>query len=83
MRNSRTDRFHRVFGIRRTSNGRVNFMNSHAGEDMKGRVKEAAGDLTGDADLKREGQIDQASAATKKAIDDVADALKDAVSPKE
>jgi uncharacterized protein YjbJ (UPF0337 family) len=57
-------------------------MSSHAGEDMKGRIKEAAGDLTGDADLKREGQIDQASAATKKAIDDVADSVKDVVTPK-
>ncbi|MDR3686263.1 MAG: CsbD family protein [Coriobacteriia bacterium] len=57
-------------------------MDSHTGEDVKGRVKEAAGDITGDADLKREGQIDQASAATKKAIDDVADTIKDAVSPK-
>jgi len=57
-------------------------MSSHAGEDVKGRVKEAAGDITGDADLKREGQVDQASATTKKAIDDVADTLKDAVSPK-
>jgi len=58
-------------------------MDDHKGEDLKGRLKEAAGDITGDTDLKREGQIDQASAATKKAIDDVADALKGAVSPKE
>jgi len=58
-------------------------MDDHKAEDMKGRLKEAAGDITGDTDLKREGQIDQASAATKKAIDDVADALKGAVSPKE
>jgi len=34
-------------------------------EDMKGRVKQAAGDLTGDKDLKREGQVDQASASVK------------------
>ena len=29
-------------------------------DDAKGRVKEAAGDLTGDKDLKREGKVDQA-----------------------
>jgi uncharacterized protein YjbJ (UPF0337 family) len=57
-------------------------MSDHKVEDMKGRLKEAAGDLTGDKDLKREGQVDQASAATKKTIDDAADAIKDAVTPK-
>ena len=57
-------------------------MSAHEAEDMKGRVKEAAGDITGDKSLKREGQVDQASASTKKAIDDVADSLKDAVTPK-
>ena len=35
-------------------------MSEHTGEDIKGRVKEAVGDLTGNADLKHEGQIDQA-----------------------
>lgn len=29
--------------------------------DLKGRAKEAAGDLTDDKDLKREGQIEQAA----------------------
>jgi uncharacterized protein YjbJ (UPF0337 family) len=28
-------------------------------DELKGRVKEAAGALTGDAKLKREGQLDQ------------------------
>lgn len=28
-------------------------------DELKGRAKEAAGDLTGDEDLKREGKIDQ------------------------
>ena len=51
-------------------------------EDLKGRLKQAAGDLTGDKSLQREGKIDQASAATKKAIDDVADKLKGAVNRK-
>ena len=57
-------------------------MSHHTGEEAKGRVKEAAGDLTGDEKLKREGQVDQASAKTKKGIDDVADKVKDAVDPK-
>jgi len=57
-------------------------MSEHTGEDMKGRLKEAAGDITGDKDLKREGKIDQGSAATKKAIDEVADKAKDIANPK-
>jgi uncharacterized protein YjbJ (UPF0337 family) len=57
-------------------------MSEHKVEDMKGRLKEAAGDISGDKGLKREGRLDQASAATKKAIDDVADKAKDVVSPK-
>lgn len=55
----------------------------HTGEDLKGRVKEAVGDLTGDKGLQREGKVDQASAATKKTIDEAADKIKDAVNPKD
>jgi len=57
-------------------------MSEHKGEEMKGRAKEAVGDLTGDEALKREGKIDQASAATKKTIDSVTKKLEDAVNPK-
>ena len=42
-----------------------------------GRVKQAAGDLTGDKDLKREGQVDQASASVKDKVGDAADKVKD------
>ena len=42
-------------------------------DDLKGRAKEAAGDLTDDKDLKREGQADRASGKVKDAIDDVKD----------
>jgi len=56
-------------------------MSEHKAEDMKGRMKEAVGDVTGDKDLQREGKIDQASAATKKTVDKAADAIKDAVKP--
>jgi len=57
-------------------------MSDHKGEDMKGRLKEAVGDLTDDKELQREGKLDQVRAATKKRIDDVADTIKDAIGPK-
>ncbi len=46
-------------------------------DEAKGRVKEAAGSLTGDESLKREGQADQAKASVKDAVDKVADGAKD------
>ena len=46
-------------------------------DDLKGRVKEAAGDLTGDKDLEREGKVDQASGAVTDKVGDVADTVKD------
>jgi uncharacterized protein YjbJ (UPF0337 family) len=48
-------------------------------DDLKGRVKEAAGDLTDDKDLKREGKADQAVGKVKDKVDDVADAVKDKI----
>jgi uncharacterized protein YjbJ (UPF0337 family) len=48
-------------------------------DEMKGRVKEAAGDLTGDKDLQREGKVDQATGKVKDAVDDAADMVKDVV----
>ncbi|WP_458320008.1 CsbD family protein [Mycolicibacterium brisbanense] len=44
--------------------------------DLKGRAKEAAGAVTGNDDLKAEGQADQAVAAVKDAIADAADKIK-------
>jgi uncharacterized protein YjbJ (UPF0337 family) len=46
-----------------------------------GRVKEAAGDLTGDESLKNEGKVDRASGAVKSAVGAAADKVKDAVNP--
>ena len=46
-------------------------------EDLKGRTTEAAGDLTDNADLKREGKIDRAAGSMKDKVDDVADKVKD------
>jgi uncharacterized protein YjbJ (UPF0337 family) len=57
-------------------------MTAHEAEDMKGRLKEAVGDITGDKSLKREGKIDQASAATKRAVDKVAAKAKEVITPK-
>ena len=47
-------------------------------DDLKGRAKEAVGDLTDDKDLKREGKIDQGTAKVKDKVGDVADSIKDA-----
>lgn len=47
----------------------------------KGRVKEAAGDLTGDRDLQREGKADRLAAQIKEKVGNVTDAVKDAVTP--
>jgi len=39
-------------------------------DDLKGRAKEAVGDLTDDDDLKREGKADRATGAVKDKLDD-------------
>jgi uncharacterized protein YjbJ (UPF0337 family) len=51
-------------------------------DNAKGRVKEAAGDLTDDQSLKNEGKVDKASGKVKNAVGDTADKVKDAVNPK-
>jgi uncharacterized protein YjbJ (UPF0337 family) len=50
-------------------------------DEMKGRAKEAAGDLTDDDDLKNEGKVDKAKGSVKDKVDRVADKAKDAVNP--
>lgn len=47
--------------------------------ELKGRVKEAAGDLTDDKELQREGKVDQAGGKVKDKIDDAVDKVKDAM----
>ncbi len=47
-------------------------------DEMKGRAKEAAGDLTDDEDLQREGKVDQAEGTVKDKVDQVGDKIKDA-----
>ena len=50
---------------------------SGAKDEMKGRAKEAVGDLTDDDKLKREGKTDQAVGKVKEKIDEAADKIKD------
>jgi uncharacterized protein YjbJ (UPF0337 family) len=46
-------------------------------DELKGRVKEAAGALTGDAKLKREGKLDQTVGKLKQSTEKVIDKVKD------
>ncbi|MBF6210202.1 CsbD family protein [Nocardia puris] len=48
-------------------------------DDLGGKAKEAAGNATGDEDLRNEGKADQATSAIKGAVEDVKDAVGDAV----
>ena len=50
-------------------------------DDAKGRVKEAAGDLTDDQSLKNEGKVDKATGQVKDKVGDAADKVKDVVNP--
>jgi uncharacterized protein YjbJ (UPF0337 family) len=48
-------------------------------DDAKGRVKEAAGDLTGNEDLQREGKVDQAGGKAKAGVEKITEKVKDAL----
>jgi uncharacterized protein YjbJ (UPF0337 family) len=48
-------------------------------DEMKGRAKEAVGDLTDDKDLKREGQVDQAGGKVKQKVEDAKDWVEDKI----
>ena len=48
-------------------------------DELKGRVKEAAGALTGDERLKREGQVDQTVGKIKQKTDEIIDKVMEAV----
>jgi len=54
-------------------------MGSGTIDKVKGRVKEAAGALADDDELRREGKVDQAAGAVKNAADKVVDTVKKAV----
>ena len=55
-------------------------MASGKSDELKGRVKEAAGVLTGDKKLKREGKADQAVGRIKQKVEKVIDKVKDKLS---
>ena len=48
-------------------------------DDIKGRAKEAVGDLTDDQDLKNEGRSDRAAGKAKGAVEKVKDKAEDLI----
>jgi uncharacterized protein YjbJ (UPF0337 family) len=48
-------------------------------DQAKGRIKEAAGDLTGDDDLKREGKTDRLAGETKEKLGEVKDKVEEGI----
>jgi uncharacterized protein YjbJ (UPF0337 family) len=48
-------------------------------DDLKGRAKEAAGDLTDDESLQNEGKVDQATGTVKEKVGDASDKVKDVI----
>lgn len=50
-------------------------------DDAKGRLKEAAGDVTDNQSLKNEGKVDRATGSVKDAVGGAADKVKDVVNP--
>ena len=50
-------------------------------DDLKGRTKEAAGDLTDDKSLKNEGKVDRGTGKVKDAAGGISDKAKDVVNP--
>lgn len=54
-------------------------MASGKSDELKGRVKEAAGTLTGDQKLKQEGKADQTVGKIKQKVDKVIDKVRHAL----
>jgi uncharacterized protein YjbJ (UPF0337 family) len=48
-------------------------------DQAKGRVKQAAGDLTGDDDMRREGKVDETGGKAKDMLGDLRDKAEDMV----
>ena len=48
-------------------------------DDLKGKAKEKAGQVTDNRDLEREGQADQAKAGIKRGVDNASDKVKEGV----
>jgi uncharacterized protein YjbJ (UPF0337 family) len=54
-------------------------MSNTRGEDLKGRAKEAVGDLTDNDEMKREGKLDRGAAGVKDRVEDTVDRVRDKV----
>jgi uncharacterized protein YjbJ (UPF0337 family) len=54
-------------------------MASGKSDELKGRLKEAAGVLVGDEKLEREGKADQVGGKIKQQVENVVDKVKDAL----
>jgi len=65
------------------ASGNPGAMSNGKTDDAKGRVKEAAGSITGDDKLKNEGKVDRAAGSVKDKVGDAADKAKDVVNPKD
>ena len=57
-------------------------MSEGKGDQAKGRVKEAAGSLTGDDEMKNEGKVDRKSGEVKEKVSDAVDKVKDKLTGK-
>lgn len=58
-------------------------MTDHKTDEAKGRVKEAAGSLTDDDELKNEGKADRAASSVKEKAENAVDSVKDKVTGKD
>jgi uncharacterized protein YjbJ (UPF0337 family) len=56
-------------------------MDDGKADELKGRVKEAVGDLSDDQGLKNEGKVDRTKGSVKDTVDDAGDKVKDVVNP--
>ena len=52
-------------------------------DDAKGRVKEAAGAITDDDELKNEGKADRAASSVKEKVEDAVDTVKEKLTGKD
>jgi uncharacterized protein YjbJ (UPF0337 family) len=57
-------------------------MSNGSVDKAKGRIKEAAGALTDDDELKREGKVDQAAGKIKEGVERAVNKVRDAVTGK-
>src|SRR4051794_2318763 len=77
---TRTGRFRRRWrGYRRAVTTPKGAPVSGEMDQMKGRVKQAAGDLGDDDDLKREGKLDETAGKLKEKVGDAKDKVEDAI----